>query len=70
MAKTQPYKAVMNGHEPAVRQPPLNGWDMSWNPDDGRWYVSEPVNLITRATFRELRNAAQFARKHKPGNAA
>ena len=55
---------VMNGNEPAVIQPSVNGWQMSWNPDDGRWYV-EDRNDVAVATFKDRRNAIQYAKKHK-----
>jgi hypothetical protein len=56
---------VMNGNEPAITQPPMNGWDISWNPDDNRWYVCGN-DAVTVATFKERRNAMQYARTHNP----
>lgn len=59
----------------AVRQTPINGFDLSYNPDDGRWYVcdcNEYGDLETRATFagdkKGFENARYFARKHTPNN--
>jgi hypothetical protein len=60
---TTKTRAVMNGNEPAVIQPSINGWTISWNPDDNRWYVQSGDDV--RATFRERRNAVQYARTHK-----
>jgi len=48
----------MNGAEPAVVQPSVNGWAISWNPDDGRWYVEVPGAPWTAvATFKDRRKA-------------
>ena len=49
--------------EPYVQQPDENGWGISWNPDDGRWYVHRPDGDVV-ATFAERRNAVQYARSH------
>jgi len=62
--KTRP---VMNGNEPAIEQAPVHGWAMSWNPDDGRWYVERPdAPGVAVATFKDRRNAIQYARTHTP----
>ncbi len=62
--KTYP---VMNGNEPSILQPSVNGWQMSWNPDDGRWYVEYPnANGVAIATFKERRNAIRYARINHP----
>lgn len=60
--------AVLNDAEPAVSQPRVNGWNISWNPDDQRWYVCAADDGIAAATFRERRNAIQYAKKHTNGN--
>jgi hypothetical protein len=57
------HKRIMNGDEPAVDQGEHYGWRISWNPDDGRYYV-EAVGRET-ATFAEWRNAIQYARTHQ-----
>ena len=65
----QRTKATMNPHragEPAIRQPSVNGWDISWNPDDGKWYVSHPDTLEAVGIYKERRNALAYARKHNP----
>ena len=62
--KTYP---VMNGNEPAVLQPSANGWQISWNPDDGRWYVEHPNERgVAVATFKDRRNAIQYAKTNSP----
>ena len=62
--KTYP---VMNGNEPAVLQPPVNGWQISWNPDDGRWYVEhQNAHGVAVATFKDRRNAIQYAKTNNP----
>jgi hypothetical protein len=58
------YVPIWNKTEPAVEQPPINGWAISWNPDDSHWYVTAPDGE-TRS-YSALRNAVQFARKHSP----
>ena len=50
--------------EPYVHQPDENGWQVSWNPDDGRWYIHDN-NWDTVATFADRRNAVQYAHSHK-----
>lgn len=65
-ARTKP--ATMPDGTPAVRQPPVNGWDISYNPDDGRWYVARPVRggeLEFVADYAERRNAVAYARGHE-----
>lgn len=60
---------------PAVRQTGLNGFDLSYNPDDGKWYVcdwNEYGDLETRAMFqgdrKGLANARAFMRRSVPRN--
>lgn len=59
-------RAVMNPDrpdEPAITQPDCNGWKISWNPDDQRWYVAAPGNP-PHVSFNARRNAMQYARTH------
>ena len=60
----------MNGAEPAVYQGELNGFTLTWNPDDNRYYVQ--AGEITRASFagdkRGWSNAKQYALTHNAGN--
>ena len=66
MPKAQIMQRHSNGLI-AVEQLPKNGWDISYNPDDRRFYVAqvdEHGDLKTKATFAELRNARQYAGKH------
>ena len=54
---------------PTVRQPDVNGWNISYNPDDGRWYVARHVRgdeLEFVANYAERRNALAYARTHQP----
>ena len=65
--RTHPTKTLSGGI--AVRQPAVNGWDISYNPDDGRWYVARRVRgdeLEFVANFAERRNALQYAKTHNP----
>jgi hypothetical protein len=50
--------------EPRVDQGYVNGWFMSYNPDDNRFYVSQHPNSDHARTFREWRNAVRYARTH------
>lgn len=52
--------------ELAVDQAVINGKPLTWNPDDGRFYVHAPetvngTNVL--GTFKEFRNAVYFARR-------
>lgn len=55
------YAKMQNGL-PTVSQPSVNGWIISWNPDDERWYINHPKTHETIANFKERRNAIQFAK--------
>jgi len=53
--------------EISIMQSPVNGFCISYNPDDSRWYVTGPDNE-TRAIFsgtpKGFYNARQYARRH------
>lgn len=52
--------------EPCVDQGMVYGNHVTWNPDDGLFYVHVGQDeLTTRGRFAEWRNAVQYARKHK-----
>ena len=60
---------------PAVRQTGLNRFDLSYNPDDQKWYVCDwntYGDLETRAMFKGdrkgLANARAFMRRSVPRN--
>lgn len=59
--KTYP---LMNKEEFAVIQPPVNDWNISWNPDDDRWYVEHPITGESVSNFKDRRNVMQYARNH------
>ena len=63
-----PIVYLADGRTPDVTQTPVNGWGMTFNPDDGRWYVHHPDDEAgcAHATFAERRNALQYARTHTP----
>lgn len=49
----------------AVDQGTFNRWIITYNPDDNRYYVHRPdENLTVEKTYKDLRNAKQFARAH------
>ncbi len=59
----------------AVNQEPVNGWLMSFNPDDDRFYVVAPAasgpHGIVAKTFggtiaSGFKNAREFARRNQP----
>lgn len=57
----------------AVDQAPINGWHISYNPDDDRFYIcylSSYGDLETRATFannaKGIANMRHYARHHTP----
>lgn len=61
-----PYVPMMDwGGEPCVTQGDCAGWGISWNPDDGRWYVNHPRTGETMTHQKYLRNAVQWCRKNK-----
>lgn len=62
MSQGYRIKKESNG-EPCVNQHRVNGWNITWNPDDTRFYL-ERGDWRTGATFKELRNAVQWAKKH------
>ena len=57
------YRLKMNGAEPAVDQGMIHGLRVTWNPDDGRFYVEGPDGVHT---FDLWRNAVQYCRRHCP----
>lgn len=57
-------RTVMHGDEPAVRQPDVNGWEISYNPDNKRWYVHHPTNEDFGRNYAHQRNAVYYARTH------
>ena len=54
-------RLLMNGTEPMVDQGEWHGWKMSWNPDDGRFYVAKGDKTCT---FKSWRNATYYAKTH------
>jgi hypothetical protein len=59
------HRLAMNGDEPFVDQGRENGWHMSWNPDNNRFCVCAKDDGVATATFKDWRNAVQYARRHK-----
>jgi hypothetical protein len=60
------YKRRLGEHgQPLVHQHVINGWLVSYNPDDSRYHVAvdEPY-AGSAAMFTEYRNAVQWAKKH------
>lgn len=50
------------GDEPAITQYTINGLKLSWNPDDGRFYVVK--GEVTVATFKAWNNAVYYCKTH------
>lgn len=64
---TQRTKPRMNPHrhdEPAVRQPPVAGWDISYNPETAEWHVDDPATGNSARIFGDRRNALAWARRN------
>ena len=59
---TKPYRRKMHGTEPAINQGTLNGFDLSYNPDDERFYIVRDDETL--ATFRHWHNATRYCRTH------
>ena len=64
MPAIKQYPKMIDG-DIAVDQDRINGWFMTFNPDDDRFYVSANDDGIATATFRHWRNATNYARTHK-----
>lgn len=65
---TKPHrKNLLPDGSPAVDQGVCNGWPISYNPDDDRYYVHWPdEDQNTRARFKDFSNAVQFCRRRTP----
>lgn len=48
--------------EPATEQGQIGEWQLSFNPDDGRFYTERHGTV--HATFARLANAVTYVRKH------
>lgn len=58
---------IWNNHrdEPMVGQASLNGWRISWCPDDEMFHVGEPRGQRTWVRRKSLRNARQWAKENE-----
>ena len=54
-------KRKYNGDEPAVSQGVLNGWRLSWNPDDDRYYGTKGDRCVS---FKDWSNLTYYVRTH------
>ena len=73
MGRLAREKVVMDKLGIAIKQDDCHGFEISYNPDDGRFYVhdwNEYGDLETRATFqgnlKGFYNARQYAKTHEP----
>lgn len=48
----------------SVEQHEINGWTITWNPDDRRFYVSRGTDGVATATFSRWSNAVYYAKNH------
>ena len=66
MKQERAYMKKIANSEPACDQGLYNGHRITYNPDDGRFYVHERVDGYgdepTRATFKHWNNAVHYAR--------
>ncbi len=51
-------------NEPDCNQGMINGWYISWNPDDERFYVCKEDDGIPSATFKVWGNTVFYATHH------
>lgn len=60
------HRLILRPAEPEIRQEPINGFTISWNPDDSRFYVEDSEGV--RATFNRLgwKNVVYYAKTHTP----
>jgi hypothetical protein len=59
------------GNTPRIDQPCINGWYITWNPDDARYYVAPNYDGVAAATFGGVRgwsNTVQWAKNHNPAD--
>ena len=73
MAQLKRQKLLYDAHGYAINQMDCNGFEISYNPDDARFYVhdwNEYGDLETRATFqgdaKGFHNARQYAKTNEP----
>ena len=64
MCRRPPATGANPNPDPSVDQGQHFGWFVTWNPDDGRFYVSEADDGVATATFKDWRNARQYCRTH------
>jgi hypothetical protein len=62
MEKTLRQGLRMNGAEPCVEQRTVNGYNISWNPDDERFYVYKGEDCVTH--YKDMRNAVSYCKNH------
>lgn len=60
----QGYKRIIHAGQPAITQAVINGWQLTWNPDDKRYYLE--AGERKQPNFKDYRNAVQYAKKHSP----
>ena len=62
--KAQSIGVKYHGTIPDVDQGIVNGWYLSHNPDDGRFYVCAGRDGVATKTYSLFRNAIYWARNH------
>jgi len=55
-------RKFING-EPFVSQYESGKLCLSWNPDDGRFYISSLISKETLGSFKDWRNAVQYFKR-------
>lgn len=64
MKRSHYMKTESNG-EPSVFQTVINGFELSWNPDDNRFHITKQGEKISVATFNRnsgWKNAVNYAK--------
>lgn len=55
------YTVKRDGLNIAITQYTINGWDLSYNPDDNRFYVTKGTRI---RIFQRWTNATYYAKRH------
>lgn len=63
MRNKYPRPIMAGDGYPAVIQPAVCGWEVSWNPDDGLYYIENLVGVV-QAKIKDWRNVCQWCNKH------
>lgn len=63
MRNKYPRPVMADDGYPAVIQPAVCGWGVSWNPDSGLYYIENLAGVV-QAKVKDWRNVCQWCNKH------